>query len=68
MEVAYTEAYQHCRAQGEIFPIQKSTLIKHIAQHNLLVEKPEKGHVIQKRIGEEKVWVLAVKAELLGAE
>ena len=68
MEVAYTEVYQYCRDQGEIFSIQKQTLIKHIGHYGYLVEKPEKGNVIQKRFAEERVRVLVVKAELLGVE
>ena len=68
MNNAYTVVYAFLKDQGEIFPIKKTTLIKHIAQMSPIAQSHGKGNVIQKRFGDVKARVLPVSATLLGME
>jgi hypothetical protein len=68
MNNAYTEVYNFLKDQGEIFPIKKATLIKHIAQMSPIAQSQGKGNVIQKRFGDVKAWVLPISATSLEVE
>jgi hypothetical protein len=68
MNNSYTAVYNFLKDQGEIFPIKKTTLIKHIAQMSPIVQSQGKGNVIQKRFGDVKAWVIPVNEHLLGVE
>jgi len=62
---AFKEVYQYCKEEGEFYPVQKNTLIKHIGQLDFFAGSKENGISIQKRFGEEKAWVVPVRADLL---
>lgn len=62
---AFKEVYQYCKDEGELYPVQKNTLIKHIGQMNFFAGSQEKGRSIQKRFGDEKAWVVPIRAGLL---
>ena len=65
---AFKEVYQYCKDEGEFYPVQKNTLIKHIGQLDFFAGSKENGISIQKRFGEEKAWVVPVRADLLEAD
>lgn len=67
-DAAYREVYQHCRSQGEIFPVQKRTLLSHIENANLIVQNQGKSSTIQKRFGDVKARVMPVSTRLLEVE
>lgn len=68
MDSAFREVYQYCKLQGEIFPVQKTTLIKHIKQLSLQTQGQDRGRKIQKRFGTERARVLPIASQILGVE
>ena len=76
MDAALGEVYRHCRSQGEIFPVQKLTLLKHIKNAQLIEQiqgegkskDKDRSYTIQKRFGDEKARVLPIPAQLLEVE
>jgi hypothetical protein len=70
MEVCFTAVVQYCKAQGELFPVKKRTLIAQIAQQNLVVQTQGESarNAIKKTIQGKTHSVLPVPASLLEGE